>query len=129
MNAAILLLIVLVPAPKDKGPVDPLSPTECVIGYWTVNWGESIRQGCYFLDNGTYCSPEFGSGPWHSDGVSTVTFREGQSWLVLVIETYNQNLMTGYVRYMTWDGHIGEVRTTLTMRRGERIRIDPREVK
>lgn len=134
MRTALTLLMLCspvfaVPAPREKTQPAQASPAECAIGYWSVNWGDTIRQGCHFLDDGTYCSPEFGSGPWYSDGAVNVTFREGRLWWVLTIETYDRNVMTGYVRGMSWDGHIGDVKIRMTMRRGERIRAEPREAK
>lgn len=60
----LLLLLILVPAPKDNPPFP--------VGSWSVEWG-TLKQGMTFYPDGTYSSPEYGVGFWTSD-------REGNIW-------------------------------------------------
>lgn len=94
---ALILLLILIPAPKDE----PLP----FIGLWDVKWG-SCEQTMEFLPDGRYLCPRLGNGTWtYNEGV--VYFTEGEVAYYMVIDWrekrglgYKYDVAVGWEVYM-----------------------------
>ena len=122
----LLLLLVLVPAPKIEPP--KLNP---LIGAWSIDWtfvcGHTFRQTTFFNVDGTCDSPEYESGTWVEDADGYIWFSE-------------RNGKNKYVMRPDWEsgtsslwsiGEDGMPRLSATLRlwRGEYLHnVPPREI-
>lgn len=116
---AILLLLILVPAPKSE----PIKKCPYV-GAWCFSWGASGEQTTHFYADGTCWSPEYESGVWSVDDDGALWFseRNNESQYVMVID-WQAGGGSG------WRWETGELRgnVAVVIRRGEKL-PPPREV-
>ncbi len=89
MQPAILLLLILTPAPRQAAEVAPF-PLDS--GAWEMRWGGAFQPGTRFERDGGYDSGTFGNGEWAwknwdaETGELTVEFTERVVWYILTVD-------------------------------------------
>ena len=122
MNA-LLLILILVPAPK----LEPVKPHP-LIGVWAIDWGADwecpIRQTTFFYPDGACYSPQYDGGYWSIDADGRIWFseRDGRNPYVMLLDFVEG---VGEVRAVNAGG-LGSP-TLLKVRRGEYLMM-PRVV-
>lgn len=119
MQAAILLLLILVPAPKMAAPEEATFP----IGAQAIDWGACL-QTTFFHADGTCCSPEFGAGTWVRLEDGKIWFSERDGAAHYVMEPYESG---AWASWCVTDGQTG-IAVEVKIRRGERLKVLPREI-
>jgi len=120
---ALLLILILVPAPK----VEQVEPTPSIVGSWAIDWGSCpFRQTTIFHADGTCHSPECGNGLWWIDEFKQIWFQEYTSNQYVMVADLRNGV--GMVRWVSSTGELGTW-TQLKLRRGEHLKVMPRESK